>query len=396
MTRTAIKFGIFVLVCLFFTGYLAFTIGNIDIGDPLGRDTYTVTATFDDVTGLLPLDNVKVAGVVVGKVKTIKVDEGRAKVTFEVKNDFKLPSDSSMQIRWRNLIGQRYLYINPGKATTALKSGDSITAACTGGVTTSCTTSVVDLGELFNKLGPIVQNIDPKQVNDFIDTVSQALDGNTDKLSKAIDDLAVLAKALGDRDQTIGRLVDNLNTVAGTVANRDQQIRVMLDNLVLISQTFSANTDTLDAALTETARFNTNLRSVLDGNASELDRIISNLALVSTETISPHLQTLSSALAGVDITAEKIFGSSDLGEWLNQDILCAGVGPPNAALPGSCSGLGPILGGPGSPGILGASGASSTASTSAAARTPANIGSSAASNTAGADALTQIVKGLLQ
>ena len=72
MIRDALKFGTFVLVCLGFLGWLAFTIGNIDLDDPLGRDDYTLTATFDDVTGLLIDDNVKVAGVVVGKVTDIE------------------------------------------------------------------------------------------------------------------------------------------------------------------------------------------------------------------------------------------------------------------------------------------------------------------------------------
>src|SRR4051794_2729683 len=146
--------------------YLAFTIGNISISDPFARDFYTLNATFDDVTGLLPNDNVKIAGVVVGKVNKISVTEGRAKVTFTVEHDVTLPSDTTASIRWRNLIGQRYLYLYPGVDTvTRLKDGDGI----------QNTTSVVDLGELFNRLGPIVAVIDPHQVNDFLDTVSQAL-----------------------------------------------------------------------------------------------------------------------------------------------------------------------------------------------------------------------------
>ncbi len=76
MIRIAVKFGAFVVVCLAFTSYLAFTIGNLDIRDPLGRNAYSVTATFDDVTGLLVNDNVKVAGVVVGKVTSLKKGEG--------------------------------------------------------------------------------------------------------------------------------------------------------------------------------------------------------------------------------------------------------------------------------------------------------------------------------
>src|SRR5207302_1525316 len=126
-----------------------------------------LNATFDDVTGLLVNDNVKIAGVVVGKVQSIKVVDGRAKVSFTVKKDLVLGSGTSAAVRWRNLIGQRYVYLYPDtKTVTRLNSGDSIKS----------TTSVVDLGELFNRLGPIIAAIDPKMVNDFLDTVSQALD----------------------------------------------------------------------------------------------------------------------------------------------------------------------------------------------------------------------------
>jgi phospholipid/cholesterol/gamma-HCH transport system substrate-binding protein len=316
--RTAIKFGLFVVVCLFFTGYLAFTIGNRTFSDPLERDNYKVAASFDDVSGLLPDDNVKVAGVVIGKVTEIKVVDGRARVSMQIKNEFKLPSDSTASIRWRNLIGQRYVYLQPGRAATVLASGDQITK----------TTSVVDLGELFNRLGPIVATIDPKQVNDFLDTVSQALDGNTDKIGKSIDDLAVLAKSLSSRDETIGRLVENLNTVTGTIADRDQQIRVMLDNLVLISQTFSDNTQVLDTALQEFGSFSADLNGILTNNSTQIDRIIDDVHAIAVDVVSPKLGTLDHALKGIDLMAKKVFSAGRLGEWLNESILCAATGPP--------------------------------------------------------------------
>ena len=407
MIRTALKFGVFVVVCLMVTIYLAFTIGNIKINDPLNRDYYTLTATFDDVTGLSPDDNVKVAGVVVGKVTGVKVDHGRARVTFQVQNRYKVPSNSTAAIRWRNLIGQRYLYLNvPAKpASDTLRGGDSFDKACDTSVTERCTTSVVDLGELFNRLGPIVAAVDPRQVNDFLDTVSQALNGNEDKLSQSIDDLAVLAKALAQRDATIGRLVENLNTVAGTVADRDQQIRIMLDNLVLISQTFSDNTQTIDAALQEFARFSTNLSSVLDGNRGALDNIINNLDTLMTETIGPKLGTIDSALRELDVTAKSIFKSSDLGEWLNQSILCAAVGPPGP--------LGAITGIPANSNCLGLSDIQllRNATTGASASTPAaaapgaapvtpngsaSIGTQAGTRDAGVTTLMNLLRGAAQ
>ena len=95
MIRTALKFGAFVLVCLLFTGYLGFTIGNRSAHDPLDRDHYTLTATFDDVTGLLLNDNVKIAGVKVGKVTAITTENGKAVVTIEIENSHDaIPKDS--------------------------------------------------------------------------------------------------------------------------------------------------------------------------------------------------------------------------------------------------------------------------------------------------------------
>src|SRR3546814_17286271 len=97
MTRTAAKFGLFVAVCLMLTVYLASTIGNTTFGGLFGRghDTYTLAATFDDVTGMLVDDNVTVADVPVGKITAVEVSEGKAKVSREIAADRPLPSASA-------------------------------------------------------------------------------------------------------------------------------------------------------------------------------------------------------------------------------------------------------------------------------------------------------------
>jgi phospholipid/cholesterol/gamma-HCH transport system substrate-binding protein len=330
MIRTALKFGTFVLVCLAFTGYLAFTIGNLDVRDPLGRNNYTVTATFEDVTGLLLNDNVKVAGVVVGKVTAIDTRDGVAEVTFQIDDDHDdIPKDSAAAIRWRNLIGQRYVYLYPGDSPETLQDGDRIDLEDTA--------SVVDLGALFNKLGPIVGAIDPAQVNKFLETITSALDGREDKVGEALDDLAVLTTGLASRDDAIQRLLVNLDTVADTVNRRDAQIETMLENLVLLADTFGDNTATLDAALTELASFGTELDRLLDDNSAEIDRLLGNLALV-TDTVHGRLPQLDAVLAGLGDASAAVFRAGNRGEFLNQKIICAYVAPPTASEAGCPTG----------------------------------------------------------
>ena len=343
MIRTAVKFGIFVAVCLVFTGYLAFTIGNLDVRDPLGRNTYSVTATFDDVTGLLVNDNVKVAGVVVGKVTGVRTQAGRAVVKLDIDDDHAdIPKDSSAAIRWRNLIGQRYLYLYPGESAEALQNGDTI----------ETTVSVIDLGELFNRLGPIVGAIDPAQVNEFLDTVTAALDGREDMVGRALDDLATLTTGLASRDDAIERLISNLDTVAETVNRRDLQIEAMLQNLITLSDTFGDNTATLDAAFVELSSFGSELDRLLTTNSAEIDRLLGNLALV-TDTVHGRLPQLDTALANLAEASAAIFRAGNRGEFLNQKILCAFVTPPPSSEAGCPTGE------PAGPGVLGQSVAAS-------------------------------------
>src|SRR3546814_11679632 len=96
---------------------------------------------------------------------------------MEIDADRPLPSDSAAAVRWRNLIGQRYVYLFPGDAPTSFEDGDVVTE----------TTDVIDLGELFNRLGPVVATTSEGQVHAFLQTAPPALEGNEDDASKAPD-----------------------------------------------------------------------------------------------------------------------------------------------------------------------------------------------------------------
>lgn len=324
MTRTAVKFGLFVALCLVFTLYLASTIGNTSIAGLFGQgeETYTVQAAFDDVSGLLVNDDVKISGVPVGKVTDIDVESGQAVVTMEVDSDRVVPADSAAAIRWRNLIGQRYVYLYPGDAPTRLEDGAMI----------SETVDVIDLGELFNRLGPIVAVVDEGKVNDFLDTVTSALEGNEADISQSLDDLAFVVKSLGERDQAIGRLIENLETVSRTVADRDAQIETMLDNLAALSRTFSDNTELLERSIVEMSAYNRDLSALLSANREELDGILT--ALDNTlNTVESKLGPVGTALDLLDESAAATFNSSRNGEFLNQAVLCLATQPPPCPTP---------------------------------------------------------------
>jgi ABC-type transporter Mla subunit MlaD len=158
---------------------------------------------------------------------------------------------------------------------------------------------------------------------------------------------------------------------------------------VLISSTFSANTQTLDTALQEFGTFSTNLQTILSNNGAEIDRLINNLDLLTTDVVAPNLGELDHALKGIDEAAKHVFLSARLGEWLNEAILCAGNGPPPAGT--GCAT--PIVKEAGSNPATPSSSSSSSAPAPSLPAVPSNIGGAAPSTASGAAALEQWLLG---
>ena len=105
-------------------GTLAATIANVSFGD-----RFTYRAIFTDVTGLATGQDVRIAGVRVGEISTIGIDRDRtsAVVAFSVDRSSVLTGGTVATIKYRNLIGERYLALSQGPGSaTALRDGDTM------------------------------------------------------------------------------------------------------------------------------------------------------------------------------------------------------------------------------------------------------------------------------
>ena len=126
--RTLAKVAVFTLLSIGLTGALLVKIGNMR----LFAHTYSLEAEFADASGVFRGDAVKLAGVDVGRVDSAHIEDGRAVVKFNLDDDIKLTSDSIVAIRWRNVLGQRFLYVYPGSGDgAAFKDGDRVPLAQT-------------------------------------------------------------------------------------------------------------------------------------------------------------------------------------------------------------------------------------------------------------------------
>lgn len=219
------KLIVFIAVTAVAITGLAFVITNSSPGD---YSTYS--ARFHDVTGLVKGDDVRISGVRVGQVKDIQVVGGVAEVDFEVLSDRPLPSSVEVAVRWRNLVGQRYLALEHGDAAV----GDTLPPGAM--IPLKRTTDPLNLTVLLNGFRPLFQALAPDDVNKLAFEIIQVLQGEGGTIQGLLRHVASLTNTIADRDHVVGELIDNFNAVLGTVARRDTELgRVLTEFQRLVS-----------------------------------------------------------------------------------------------------------------------------------------------------------------
>lgn len=115
--------GLFVILGLLALGYLSVKLGQLPIG---GGNSYVVTALFSTATGLSRDASVEIAGVRVGRVEKIELEDYEALVTLRLNSDIKLQEDAIVSIKTSGLIGAKYIRITPGGSDRLIEAGGRI------------------------------------------------------------------------------------------------------------------------------------------------------------------------------------------------------------------------------------------------------------------------------
>ena len=217
MTSPIVKASLFAVVSVIFAALLAaLMLGAAPTGRGYG-------ALFTDASQLKVDDDVRAAGVRVGRVTAVQVqDDNLVRVGFELREGFPITTTTEATIKYKNLIGDRFLSLAQGAgAGTPLARGGTIPA--------DRTHPALNLDELYNGFAPLFEGLQPDQVNRLAGSLVMALQGEGASLAGLLAQTGSLTGTLAEKDQVIGSLIDNLNGAVGTLdAHRPQ-----LDALVV-------------------------------------------------------------------------------------------------------------------------------------------------------------------
>jgi phospholipid/cholesterol/gamma-HCH transport system substrate-binding protein len=239
ITGTIIRLSIFSLVLLIFTVMIFVVFGQMRFGR-----TNSYSAEFSNISGLRAGQFVRASGVEIGKVDSVHlIDRGtRVRVDFNVDRSIPLYQSTTAQIRYLDLIGNRYLELKRG-------DGEGADKVLPGGgfIPLARTSPALDLDALIGGFKPLFRALDPDKVNTIATALVTVFQGQGGTINDILDNTAQLTSQLGQRDQAIGEVVKNLNLVLDTTVRHRAQFDQTINNLEVLITGLKNHADPLAA-----------------------------------------------------------------------------------------------------------------------------------------------------
>jgi phospholipid/cholesterol/gamma-HCH transport system substrate-binding protein len=234
-----------------------------------GGDTFY--AEFSDSSGLKPNDEVRIAGVRVGKVTSVDLDtkHGDVKVAFKLKTDSPFGRDTNAQIKVKTLLGAMFLALEP-KGTGQLKKGSTIPLAHTR--------SAYDVVEAFSGLAERAEKINLSQLTDSLNTLADATANTPEALKSTLKGLSALSANVAARDDQVNTLLTNLKKVSGVLATRDDDIVGLMKDSDTLLRAVVARRQAVHTLLVSTSKLSTELTALVQQSRADLKPALANLS----------------------------------------------------------------------------------------------------------------------
>jgi phospholipid/cholesterol/gamma-HCH transport system substrate-binding protein len=254
----AVGLGVIVAMLL-----LAFNIADLPL---LAGRSYS--AALSEAGGLKSGDDVRIAGVKVGKVTGVDLDGSHVKVDFRVGRSTHLGRRTSATVRIKTILGQKFLALEPA-------GGGDLKQ-----IPLSRTTPAYDVVEAFSDLATTTGSIDTDQLAQALDTVSTTFKDSPADVRAAVDGLGRLSRTIASRDQQIRQLLEHANGVTGVLAARNKELVALLSDGDLLLQELRKRREDIHTLLVSTVTLSQQLTALVRENRAAIGQALQNLEQV--------------------------------------------------------------------------------------------------------------------
>jgi len=307
--KTVLKIGAFGVVMVLLTAALFFIFGQYRTGS-----VFNYSAVFTDASSLKSGDSVRVAGVRVGTVNRVSLQpDNKVVVGFDADPDIVLTSGTMAAVRYLNLVGDRYLELVDGPGSARIQPPGSQ-------IPVDRTQPALDLDLLLGGLKPVIQGLNPQDVNALTNSLIHILQGQDDNLESLFAKTSSFSNALADNGRTVQELIDNLNTVVATISKDGDKFSGAVDRLEKLITGLAVDRDPIGEAITALDNGTASLAGLLAQARSPLAGSIEQLGRVAP-LLDQDKARLDLSLQMAPKNYRKLVRLGAYGSWLNQ-YLC--------------------------------------------------------------------------
>lgn len=266
-----VKFAFFAILCVMAALYLMSVTGNISAQAflPFLDDRVDYAAELEDVSGLYPGDQVRLAGVPVGRVNSISVEQGKAVVGFSVEPNAKPTSTWEAGARWRNVIGQRYLYLYEQPGGTEMEPGDRI------GIDRA--RPLADVSRFLNEITPLLDALQPEDQNKLLRELNTAFGGREERIQELVSAFGRFGNTVADEGDAVRGVLENGNALLAEYNRRDEELMGWLTSLASVGDTLEQRNGELLDAVSDIGTVQQEFGDLLEANDEEIASLIDNL-----------------------------------------------------------------------------------------------------------------------
>ena len=234
-----------------------------------GGDVYY--AAFKEAGGLKANDEVRIAGVRVGKVEKVELEGDHVKVTFRIEDPADFGKDTRADIKVKTLLGAMFLALEPA-GSGQLSAGSEIPV--------SRTSSPYDVVKAFSGLAETSDRIDTDQLAQSLTTLADLTRNTPEEFRSALDGVSRLSTNIAAKNDQINTLLGNLQSVSEVLDARDQDIVGLMRDSDVLFRALVKRRDSVHRLLVSTTTLSTELTALVRQSRADLQPALAHLQSV--------------------------------------------------------------------------------------------------------------------
>ncbi|MFI6803943.1 MCE family protein [Streptomyces luteogriseus] len=267
---------------------------------PVIGDGETYSAAFAEAGGLKPGDEVRIAGVKVGKVEEVDLDGDHVKVTFKIKEEPGFGTETGASIRVKTILGAKYLALHP-RGRGQLEPGSEIPL--------KRTVPAYDVVQAFSDLTTTTEKVDTERLAKALDTISTTFEDSPAEVRSSIKGLSRISRTVASRDKALRELLDHANGVTGVLADRSGDFTALVKDGDKLFKEISKRRTAIHKLLKTSAALGIQLSGLVQDNEKEIGPALKGLDTVvkmlernqssldrSVELLAPYVRVFTNTL----------------------------------------------------------------------------------------------------